>query len=276
MKNAVCALLLLAGCAKENGAVQAPSSATPRAQLPTPQAPAAHAAASNKHDVYVIVDRAGTRLSDDATVLVPSPKEPGRGADAAHKRHGQNDLYLVPLASALTRAKAAARLGTRLRVLVGKDVGYRVLIEALYTAGQHEVGEFELCEETCGARSLVFRPPRLGDLRGPPEHETLNLSVILVADGIAVKTSFGNVAPGCESGVGPGIAIPKRDGAYDLAALGACAQRLEAQAPAFASEEDVVLTAAASVPFSQVMDVALTLQGPTKSLFSRVTFGVAK
>src|SRR5690606_9922901 len=102
---------------------------------------------------------------------------------------------------------------------------------------QNEIGELELCEERCGgARSLTFRPPRPGDLRGPPERRTLSLSAIVVTDGVLLKTSFGNIAPGCESGVGAGIAIPKRDGAHDLAALGACARKLEAQDPAFATE----------------------------------------
>lgn len=250
----------------------AASSSPPMTQLTTPTAPPA----SPQQPTEMIVDRTGTRLSNDAAVLVPASADPSRGADEAFKRRGPNDLYLVPLASALAREQAANRIGSRLRVLVGKEVGYRVLIEALFTAAQNQIGEFELCEEVCGPRSLGFRPPRTSEGRDvlvPPK--TLNLTALIVGDGVALKTSKGNIAPGCND-VGKGLAIPKRDGAHDLPALVACAQKLEASDPAFANEEDVIISANPATPFSEVMDVALALQGPTKTLFSRVTFGVSK
>ncbi|MGC4086557.1 MAG: hypothetical protein QM756_01425 [Polyangiaceae bacterium] len=52
------------------------------------------------------------------------------------------------------------------------------------------------------------------------------MTVFIVNDGFSLKASGGNIAPGCKT-VGPGIAIPTRNGKYDYEALTQCAARLK-------------------------------------------------
>src|SRR5262245_53959511 len=56
----------------------------------------------------------------------------------------------------------------------------------------------------------------------PPDTKVLDLAVIVVPDGFSMKARGGNIAPGCND-TGAGLAIPKRDGAYDYDALRTCA-----------------------------------------------------
>src|SRR3954464_54891 len=72
-------------------------------------------------------------------------------------------------------------------------------------------------------------PPRAGSGARAPTTPTLGLTVLVVPDGFSLKARGGNVAPGCD-GVGPGIAIPRKDGDYDYDGLKACAQKLKAAA----------------------------------------------
>lgn len=98
----------------------------------------------------------------------------------------------------------------------------------------------------------------------------LGLLAIVVADGISLKGRGGNVAPGCME-LGPGLAIPRRDGAQDLAALRACARRLKDAAPELAAERAVRVTANADVPFSDVLGVIEALRGERLELFPDVS-----
>ena len=59
-------------------------------------------------------------------------------------------------------------------------------------------------------------------VRAEVPSEALNLTVLIVNDGFSLKAAGGNIAPGCQ-GPGAGIAIPLKNGKYDLEALTACA-----------------------------------------------------
>jgi biopolymer transport protein ExbD len=125
--------------------------------------------------------------------------------------------------SKIRRMSAARELGPEdegeLNVVPFLDVIVNVMIFVLATIAITFTASFEL------------RPPSAGRApAGPP----LDLTVLVASDGFAVKASGGNVAAGCGS-VGPGLAVPKRDGAYDYAALGDCIARLK-RASAEASE----------------------------------------
>src|SRR6187549_141896 len=63
-------------------------------------------------------------------------------------------------------------------------------------------------------------PPASGGsgVRNPIESKALNLTVIIINDGLSIKAAGGNVAPGCE-GPGPGTAIGMKNGTYDYDAL---------------------------------------------------------
>ena len=232
--------------------------------------------AEEKHMTDVLIDKAGIRLDNDPRILVPISANPSKGADAPYKRSGINDLFLVPLAEALKSEIAAGRVAKSLRVVVAEDTTYRFLIEALFTAGQAEIGTFALCENACGRRSISFDLPRLGpSTMDPAIMQRLNFAAIVTENGISLKAGGSNIGPGC-TGAGPGIAIPRIAGSLDLAALKNCADRAKAADPAFAQEDQATITANGGIPFREVVDVALTLQGPAKTLLPKLTFGIAK
>src|SRR5580693_3363517 len=80
-------------------------------------------------------------------------------------------------------------------------------------------------------------PPSIGGsrVRADVTSKALNLSAWIASGGVSLKTSGGNIAPGCND-VGSGITIPKVNEEYDLKSLTACAKRLKNASPAFKEE----------------------------------------
>ncbi len=88
-------------------------------------------------------------------VLLPSREQLAQsGVDARYKRTGPNDLYIVPLANALSAARETDK---RVRTAKGLDAAsseaiivadsstpYRLFIEVLFTLGQSEYGKYHL------------------------------------------------------------------------------------------------------------------------------------
>lgn len=230
-------------------------------------------------DAILLGDQQLFALSGDRALGVP----------AEQKRNGANDLYIVRLHDGLKQAQDEGRLARQtperkaeLVVMVDPATTYRVLFEVLYTAGQTELGRYQLHEGERGGRTIAtepparFTPPTLdstGRLVGPMG---LNLSVLVVADGAAMKTSSGNIAPGCND-IGKGLAVPKIASGHDVAGLAECAKKLKAAKPELASETAVTVTASPGTPFREVMDVVFALRGSdTEPLFPTVHFGVAR
>jgi biopolymer transport protein TolR len=116
--------------------------------------------------------------------------------------------------------------------------------------------------------------------RGRPGSGTdtgLALTVLVVPDGFSVKAKGGNVAPGC-SDTGVGIAVPKKDGAYDYDALKACAARLKSSSASFATESDVTISANPGVKYETVIATldAVRKNDQGEDLFPHAAFGVAR
>jgi hypothetical protein len=105
----------------------------------------------------------------------------------------------------------------------------------------------------------------------------LNLTVIVVPDGFAIKARGGNVAPGCKD-VGPGLAIPATGGRHDYAALTKCIADLKAVAPEFAADRAVVISANPNIPTQTVFATidAVRDNGDGGVLFPDVAFGIAR
>lgn len=124
--------------------------------------------------------------------------------------------------------------------------------------------------------SIDANPGRPNGIRSPDNHP-LSLSVIVVGDGFSLKAKGGNVATGCET-AGSGLAVPKREGQYDYAALRDCAAKLKASSPEFASEQQVTVTANPDVPYQTVVSTfdALRKSSDGAELFPEVAFGVAR
>src|SRR5581483_2742791 len=128
-----------------------------------------------------------------------------------------------------------------------------------------------------GFGAIVTTPPRIRDLLGRPGVRALNLAVVVAPGGLSVKTSSGNVAPGC-AGPGPGVTLPRGPGGLDLAGLRACAAFLRAQDPQFAEETQAGLRAEPDVPFGEVVAVmdALRVEPSGREGFPDIHFGVTR
>lgn len=120
-------------------------------------------------------------------------------------------------------------------------------------------------------------PPRAGAGARAPTTPTLGLTILVVPDGFSMKARGGNVAPGCND-TGPGIAIAKRDGNYDYAALKACAAKLKNAAPEFKDEMGVTISANPPIPYQAVISTmdAVRANEAGEEMFPDVTFGVAR
>jgi biopolymer transport protein TolR len=107
--------------------------------------------------------------------------------------------------------------------------------------------------------------------------EALNLSVLIATEGFSLKTSGGNIAPGCND-VGAGYAVPKVNGNYDFTSLKACASHLKGSSSAFADETAATISANPGVDFQTVVGVmdALRETPAGDSLFENIQFGVAR
>ncbi len=107
--------------------------------------------------VVVVISKSQILVGDDPNpiVLLPSREQLSQsGVDAKYKRSGPNDLYIVPLANALSHARETDKV---IRAAKGQDnttseavivadasTPYRLLIEVLFTLGQSEFGKYHL------------------------------------------------------------------------------------------------------------------------------------
>lgn len=128
--------------------------------------------------------------------------------------------------------------------------------------------------------TIETNPPagKSAGVRAAVPKESLNLTVLVVNDGFALKASGGSVATGC-SGIGSGISVPKRGGDYDYGALSKCAAKLKASNPSYAEENQVKLTANPGIAYAvviNVMDALRTTPDGKSPLFENVNFGVSK
>ncbi|MCA9621603.1 MAG: biopolymer transporter ExbD [Myxococcales bacterium] len=132
--------------------------------------------------------------------------------------------------------------------------------------------------------SVVFvttidtNPPSAGGGKGTRmASKALNLTALITAEGISLKTSSGNIATGC-SAIGSGITIPKKgNGDHDYTELTRCSRELKKQNDRFAEETQVTVTANPDVAFQVIISVMDAFRedkdGP---LFPDVHFGVAR
>jgi biopolymer transport protein ExbD len=120
-------------------------------------------------------------------------------------------------------------------------------------------------------------PPRAGSGARAPTTPTLSLTILIVPDGFSMKARGGNVAPGCND-TGPGLAIPKKNGDYDYAALKACAAKLKGAAPEFADEKGVTISANPPIPYQVIISTMDAVRNDEKGqeMFSDVSFGIAR
>jgi len=127
--------------------------------------------------------------------------------------------------------------------------------------------------------TIESSPPRAagpGAARGPVP-PSLSLTVLIVPEGYSVKTAAGGIATGC-TGLGSGITVPLVGGAYDVAGLMKCADRLKQEAPAFKEEDQVIISASPQIGYQHLISAIDALRANEKGekLFTEVRFGVAR
>src|SRR5690606_25084749 len=102
------------------------------------------------------------------------------------------------------------------------------------------------------------------------ESSTLNLTVIVTADGVSVGASGGWMAPGCTTTTRQGgrVAVPTRGRAYDWPGLTACARLIHNEFP---TERKVIVSADPEIEFEHIIAAmdALRADG-TDELFPEV------
>ncbi|HZF47960.1 MAG TPA: biopolymer transporter ExbD [Polyangiaceae bacterium] len=127
--------------------------------------------------------------------------------------------------------------------------------------------------------SIDTEPPAIGGgkVRSEMSSKALNLSAFITNQGISLKTSGGNIAPGCK-GAGTGITIPKLpDDKHDFKSLTTCARDLKRSNPDFSEETQVTITANPNIEYHVVIGVMDSLRRDgEETLFPDVHFGVAR
>jgi len=111
----------------------------------------------SEEGVVVTISKSQILVGDDnsPTVVLPSREQLAQsGVDAKWKRSGPNDLFIVPLASALSHARdqdKAIRAAKGLDpstseaiIVADANTPYRLLVEVLYTLGQAEFGKYHI------------------------------------------------------------------------------------------------------------------------------------
>ncbi len=213
----------------------------------------------------IIVSLTAITLGDGTPIApLPAGADQVHGVDAAYKRAGPNDLFIVPLANAVNGAHEA-------RIAVDPRIPYRVLVEVLFTLGQSEVSVHHLMVKSPSGVSTIDPILPHAPSKSDVTSGSLGLTVLVVTDGISIKARGGNVAPGCAD-VGPGLTVPKKDGAYDRLELARCALVVKMSSPAFASERRVVVAASPNIDFQTLVSVMDALRGS----FPDVMFGLAR
>jgi biopolymer transport protein ExbD len=223
--------------------------------------------------IVVTIDAAGARLGGDVVAKLPSRDAWRQGFESAAKRSGPNDFLLVALHD---RAKQIVDAGRRASAVlaVDGDIPYRPIVEVLFTLGQSNITDISFV--VAGAKGTATIPitlPKVASLdlfsdAAAPDRP-LSLTV-QVGEGISIKTSQGNIAPGCKE-ADAGVAIPGRD----VAAVAPCvsAVRAASHAPGAQGEHAVMYTSQADVSFSTLVGVLDALR---EASFDQVSFGIPR
>jgi len=107
--------------------------------------------------VVIIISKTQILVGDDPNpvVLLPSREQLSQsGVDSRYKRSGPNDMYIVPLANALSHARETDKAIRKAKgldassseavIVADSTTPYRLLLEVLFTAGQSEFGKYHL------------------------------------------------------------------------------------------------------------------------------------
>jgi biopolymer transport protein ExbD len=239
--------------------------------------------------LLVVLSREGLSLGKDGPILAMADVDPAAwsdGFDARYKRASRNDLYLVPLGTALQAAHPGAASAPTVVIAADASIPYRMLHETLYTLGQARVTTANLLVRSglvipfsFDASPLADQVRRAREALVPGAPIQLQLHVLVTTRmpaGFVVAAAGRSMGPGCRV-VGEGAAVPNPGNLGDLymfSGLTACATTIKSSEPRFSTERHVTITADASVNMQTLASTIDALRGADGLLFPEVSLGV--
>jgi biopolymer transport protein ExbD len=111
--------------------------------------------APEQEGVLVTISKSQIIVGDEKVMSLPGRDSLAQtGVGAQYKRSGPNDLYIVPLGSALQAARRTDKAVRQAKgldpssseaiIIADQTMPFRLLIEVLFTLGQSEFGKFHL------------------------------------------------------------------------------------------------------------------------------------
>ncbi|CAN5620775.1 hypothetical protein BH09MYX1_BH09MYX1_13270 [soil metagenome] len=189
----------------------------------------------------LVIDR--TSVTARGKKLLDLPTDRSAGVDAKDKRPNANeDDYVTAVFDEFAKAPRPSVL----TIEVDDDTPYRVLFEILFTLHQLHISRWNLRRKNRSEELVVESPA------APLDSESKVIWMGLFDVGVSIRSTSGKIQTGCD-GIGPGFAVPNKDGAFDLGALAACTRKLAATSQL--GTHGMVVSAPRATPFAQVWDV---------------------
>jgi biopolymer transport protein ExbD len=239
--------------------------------------------------LLVVLSREGLSLGRDGPILATADVDPAawsNGFDERYKRGSRNDLYLVPLGTALQAAHPGAATAPTVVIAADASIPYRMLHETLFTLGQSRVTTANLLVRSgfvipfaFDASPLAVQVRRAQQALVPGAPIQLQLHVIVTTGttpGFVVLAAGREMGPGCRE-AGEGAAVPNPGNLGDLylfAGLTACTTTIKSSEPRFSKETHVTITADGSVNMQTLVSTIDALRGADGLLFPEVSLGL--
>jgi len=293
VRISACAFLLVGAACDHAPAARAPTTVTAVAAAPLrikPVLPLSTSMTSAPSDaLLVVLSREGLSLGKDGPILATpdvDPAEWSKGFDARYKRGSRDDLYLVPLGTALQAVHPGAASAPAVVIAADASIPYRMLHETLYTLGQTGVTMGNLLVRSGFVIPFTFDASPLADqvrraqqalVPGAPIQLQLHVMVTTgTTAGFFVRAAGRSMGPGCrEAGEGRAVPNPGNLGdLYHFAGLTACATTIKSSEPRFAKETHVTITADGTVNLQTLVSTIDALRGADGLLFPEVSLGL--
>jgi biopolymer transport protein ExbD len=198
----------------------------------------------------VVIARDGLYLGDNADQIAPLREW---SVDPSAMRDGVNGLYITPLANRLDALVKAAPASHKVIMRLDREMPYRLLVEAMYTAGQSNFEQFclltagragEACLEITAPHA---EPAKLG--RPTLLANPVNLTVSISEKGFTLAATGAVLYQAGHEKEQTLPTLPLKNGAYDLDGLAAKLREIKTRFP---DELQVVLVANPQIPWAAV------------------------
>ena len=273
MRAWVAGLLLVAACSRNSAAKRFPGIELASSTSDTEPL---------KGIAVVVVSKTAIALEGGPLLAEIPPSAGTSGLDPKYMRAGARDMFIKPLGDALESKLNPPEVA----FAFDASTPYQVVSEVLYTAGQSKVtGDHLLVAAQGRVVEVVVHPPHmmlpagLGGASGKiGDLPALGVNVLITPEGLLIKVGGRIVAPGCTAFGAGAPTVPAAKGAWDPALLSMCVVALKGASPSFAGETQVVVTAAGTTPWSDVLRAADVVRKDKNGapLLPDVVFGIVR